>query len=187
VLVDLNKSASQEGIVEFIKEPGGEVWVAEAPNWVADSGPLLKIAVTPDAIRQRAHRSFRYMVGQQYGVLGPGLIFAQHVFQGLKREAYVRDDSLAGEKKLAITWAAKRDAYFAGDAFDGRLEYQPAPENRVFVVYVSPNEMLDEFPSIFGWAEHWTWLAADPNTEGAPINWQTRYNRRIWCNLPQRH
>ena len=90
------------------------------------------------------------------------------------------DRLLAGEKKLVITWAAKRDAYFAGDPFNGRLEYSPAPENRVFAVYVSPNEMLDEFPSIAGWAEHWTWIAADPGTPGAPIDWRTRYDRRIW-------
>jgi hypothetical protein len=175
------RSASQEGIVEFIKEPGGEVWITEAPNWLADSSSPLKIAISLDAIRLRARRGFRHMVGQMYGVLGPGLILAQHVFQGLKREAYVRDDSLAGEKKLAITWAANRDAYFAGDPFNGHLEYRTAPENRVFAVYLSPNEMLDDFPSIFGWAEHWTWIAADPLMAGAPIGWQTRYGRRIWA------
>ena len=113
--------------MELIKEPGGEVWVAEAPNWIVDSAPPLKIAITLDAITLRALRGFRHMIGQLYGVLGPGLILAQHVFQGLKREAYVRDDSLAGEKKLAITWAASRDAYFAGDPFNGHLDISPSP------------------------------------------------------------
>jgi hypothetical protein len=174
-----NKTRTRGG-VEFIKEPGGEVWIAEAPNWVDDSEPPLKIAVTLDAIRLRGARGFRHLIGQMYGVLGPGLILAEHVFQGLKREAYVRDDSHAAEKKLAITWAHPQDAYFAGDPFDGRLEYHGAPENRVFAVYVSPNEMIDTFPSIFGWAEHWTWIAADPKTVGAPINWDTRYDRRLW-------
>jgi hypothetical protein len=121
------RARANDGIVEFIKEPGGEVWVAEAPNWESDSGQPLKIAIALDAIGLRARRGFRHMIGQQYGVLGPGLILAEHVFQGLKREAYVRDDSLAGEKKLTITWAATRDAYFAGDPFDGRLEYREAP------------------------------------------------------------
>ena len=166
--------------MEFIREPGGEVWAAEAPNWTGDSRQILKIAITSDAIKRRAQHGFRHMVGQLYGVLGPGLILAHHVFQGLKREAYVRDDSLAGEKKLVVTWTAPRDAFFAGDRFQGRLEYLPAPENSVFAVYVSPNEMIDDYPSIFGWAEHWTWLAADPETVGAPINWRTRYDRMIW-------
>lgn len=166
--------------MEFIKEPGGEIWIAEAPNWLGDSADPLKIGITLDAIRLRAKRGFRHMIGQMYGVLGPGLIFAQHVFQGLKREAFVRDDSRAAEKKLAITWAAQRDAYFAGDQFSGYLEYRAVPENTVFAVYVSPNEMVDEFPSIFGWAEHWTWIGSDSKTEGAPIDWKTRYDRRIW-------
>jgi hypothetical protein len=110
----------QRIVVEFAREPGGEVWVTDAPNWTGDSREILKIAISLDAIKLRAQHGFRHMVGQLYGVLGPGLIFAQHVFQRLKREAYVRDDSLAGEKKLAITWAAKQDAVFAGDAFDGQ-------------------------------------------------------------------
>ena len=80
--------------MEFIREPGGEVWSADAPNWTIDSGPPLKVAIALDAIKWRTWRGLRHIVGQQYGVLGPGLILAQHIFQGLKREAYVRDDSL---------------------------------------------------------------------------------------------
>jgi hypothetical protein len=52
------------------KEPGGEVWVAEAPNWTIDSGSPLKIAIAQDAIKWRAQHGFRQMIGQQYGVLG---------------------------------------------------------------------------------------------------------------------
>jgi hypothetical protein len=68
----------------------------------------------------------------------------------------VRGDSHADVNKLAVTWAATRDARFVGAPEDGRLEYLEAPANRVFGVYVSLNKMLDAYPSIFGWAEHWT-------------------------------
>lgn len=40
--------------------------------------------------------------------------------------------------------------------------------------------MLTEFPDIYGWAEHWTWVAADPNEPGAPVDWKTRYDQRLW-------
>lgn len=165
--------------LEFVREPGGAIWVAEAPDWINSSSPL-KIGISQDAIKIRVQRGLRHMVGQLYGVLGPGLILAQHVFQGLKRDMYVRNDSHADVKKLAITWAHPRDAFFAGDPFAARLEYLPAPENRVFGVYVSPNEMIEEFPSILGWAEHWTWIAADPNTAAAPFGWAQRYEKRLW-------
>jgi hypothetical protein len=174
-------SEGERPALALLKEPGGVVWVAEAPNWIGSGSPL-KIGISQDAMKGQIGRGLRHMVGQLYGVIGPGLIMAQHVFQGLKRDMYVRNDSRADVKKLAITWAHPGDAVFLGDQFAGELEYGLAPKDRVFAVYVSPNEMLDTFPSIHGWAEHWTWIAADRNTPGAPINWDTRFERRIWTN-----
>lgn len=166
--------------LEIAQEKGGPVWVAEAPDWTGEVGKPLLIGITPDAVKLRTGRGLRHMTGQLYGVLGPGLIMAEHVFRGLKRDMRVRDDNNADAKKLAVTWAAPRDAVFAGGEFDGTLSFTPASKDRVFCVYISPNEMLQEFPSIFGWAEHWTWIAADPGTAGAPIGWRERYDSRIW-------
>lgn len=163
----------------LVNEHGGTIWVAEAPDWTGSGHPL-RIGISQEAVSTHAGRGLRHMVGQLYGVLGPGLILAEHVFQGLKRDMLVRGDSHADVNKLAITWAHPRDAVFAGDPSDGRLEYLPAPADRVFGVYVSPNEMLDDYPSIYGWAEHWTWIAADPATPGAPVDWRTRYDTRLW-------
>lgn len=166
--------------LELAKEPGGTIWVAEAPDWVEQGHPI-KIGISQDAIRQHAGRGLRHIIGQLYGVLGPGLILAEYVFQGLKRDMLLRGDSHADVNKLAITWAAARDARFVGDPFAGGLEYLTAPPDRVFGVYVSPNEMLEDYPSIFGWAEHWTWIAADPETPGAPVGHRTRYDRQLWA------
>jgi len=168
--------------LEFIQQPGGVVWIAEAPNWLDAKGEPLKIGIAQDAIRGLADRGFRTKVGQLYGVVGPGLIFAEHVYQGLKRDMYVRGDSRADVKKLAITWRYQRDATWVGDAFTGGIEYHAVPNNRVFAVYASPNEMLENFPSICGWAEHWTWLPADQTIKGAPIDWNTRFEKELWVN-----
>lgn len=155
--------------------------MTDAINWTGDGlGDSKKIGISPEAIIARADRGLRRQIGQMYGVVGPGLIMAQHVFRGLRRGMLVRGDDEAAAKKLAITWAAKRDATFAGDRFDGRLEYVSAPENCVFAVYVSPNEMLETYPDIYGWAEHWTWIAADPELSGAPVDWRNRYDSRVW-------
>ena len=140
------------------------VWATDAPDWTGrNPRGTLTIAVTEKARSARTERGLRYAIGQMYGVVGTGLIHAQHVFQGLKRDMLVGDDDAADDKKLSVTWAARRDAVFAGDKFNGHLEYLETPANRVFAVYVSPNEMLKEFPEIYGWAEHWTWIAADPS------------------------
>ena len=142
----------------------------------------LKIGITNDAIATRASRGLSWQVGQMYGVLGPGLIFAKHVFQGLKRGMYVRNDTQADAKKLAVSWDANEDAQWVGGPHDGTIEFCPSPDGSVFVVYISPNQMIQQFPDIYGWAEHWTWVAGDPSVPGAPIESETRYETRLWSS-----
>ncbi len=115
-----------------------------------------------------------------HGVVGTGLIFTEHVFKGLKRDMYVRKDRDAAKNKLALTWKAGRDAYLVGPAHDCRVEFHPAAPGTVFAVYISINAMLKDFPAIYGWAEHWTWIDDDPDVVGAPIDWQDRYDEQLW-------
>lgn len=164
----------------FLVQPGGTIRVADAPDWINGSGTPLKIGITDDAIRWGARVGMRVRIGQLYGVVGRSLIFAEHIYQGLKRDMYVRDDGQAAVKKLAMTWAQKQDAIWAGDATTGSVQMLDAPPNRVFVVYVSPNEMLQNFPDVAGWAEHWAWLPADGAIRGAPIDCDSRYDKEIW-------
>lgn len=119
-------------------------------------------------------------MGQLYGIVCPGLIMTQHVFQGLKRPMLVSDDNSADKAKYAFTWAAKKDARLAGDRFNLTVEQMDAPPGRVFVVYISPNQMLEDYPAIWGWIEHWAWVAAHPDLQGAPIEWDTRYDEKKW-------
>jgi len=169
-------------VVELLKQPGSHVWVADAPDWTGSSKSHLRIAVYLPTIVGRAERGLSWQLGQMYGVVGTGLIMTRHVFQGLKRDMYVRDDKDAASKKLVATWAASRDAEIVGDRSNPHLNYVPAPENRVFGVYISPNEMLTDYPDIDGWAEHWAWIAADPDCPGAPIDWNFRYDKKVWSS-----
>lgn len=169
--------------MEPIKQSGGVVWVAEAADWVNNSSGHLNIGITLKGIRARGERGQRFLLGQMYGVVGTGMIMAEHVFQGLKRDMLVREDEQAAVKKLAVTWHARRDAKLVGDRHNCRLQYFDAPEGCVFAVYVSPNEMLEDFPDIYGWAEHWAWIAAAPDLPGAPVDWQTRYDSLIWSKI----
>jgi hypothetical protein len=107
-----------------------------------------------------------------YGVVGPGLMFTQHVF---RRDKYVADDQNAAGKKFIATWAAKRDAVLEGDRCAPTLSDVDAPSGRVFAVYISLNETLTYFPDIY----HWAWIAADAKLAGAPVEWDTRYDKKL--------
>jgi hypothetical protein len=86
----------------------------------------------------------------------------------------------AASTRLVASLAQQRDARLVGTRQNPELEYLEAPRNKVFVVAISRNELLKDFPQIYGWIEHWTWVAADPDETGAPIDWKTRYDKRIW-------
>ncbi|PPC87148.1 MAG: hypothetical protein CTY31_05055 [Hyphomicrobium sp.] len=141
----------------------------------------------PQQVIRDASLGLTFYLGQLYGIVGPGLIFTQHLFEGLRRDMMVGDDGKAASRKLAATWTQARDAKLAGnDPHNLHLEHFPAEPNRVFCVYISRNEMLESFPEIYGWLEHWTWIAADPNVPGAPIDFESRYDRQLWGPVSHR-
>jgi len=98
----------------------------------------------------------------------------------------VSDNDCADKAKYAFTWDAKKDALLGGDKFSPFVEHMDAPPGRVFVVYISPNEMLEKYPDIWGWIEHWAWVSADPDLEGAPIDWKKRYEEKVWSRADQK-
>jgi hypothetical protein len=89
----------------------------------------------------------------------------------------VGENEDADREKLVFTWKARRDAYMTAE---GELHYRAAEVDTVFFVLVTPNGRLSEFPDIFGWAEHWGWLPEAANLSGAPVDYQTRYDIRLW-------
>lgn len=92
----------------------------------------------------------------------------------------VEDDRNAAAKKFAATWAHPNDARLIERDGEHKIIALPAPDKKVFTVYISPNEMIGTFPDLFGWIEHWTWISEDPRRPGAPIDWQARYDEMIW-------
>lgn len=161
-----------------LKELGGDLWAAEAIDFRSpDPRAILKLGITKKAIATRASRGQSWSLGQLYGIIEPGLIMADHLFQGLRRPMSVNGNSRADETKLVFTWAARRDAQMTRD---GELNYVAAPVNAVFFVIASPNGDTSSFPGIFGWIENWGWLQAHPDLPGAPVQYDSRYDSRLW-------
>ena len=98
----------------------------------------------------------------------------------------VDDDMSADQQKLAFIWTPRHDAKMSADGMS--VERVAAPPNSAFFVHVSPNDHLNAYPEIFGWAEHWGWVDLSPSPStgpsptliGAPIDWETRYDSRLW-------
>lgn len=172
---------------QVMMAPGGEPWFAETIDWRStDPNAVLKIGVPKAAIARRAGRGQTWALGQMYGVLATGLINVEHIFEGLRRPMCVENNMSADETKLTFVWTPRHDAKMSADGM--AFERVAAPPQSVFFVHVSPNTQLTEFPEIFGWAEHWGWVdlspspspALSPSLSGAPIDWETRYDRRLW-------
>lgn len=164
-----------------LKTSDGSNWFAETINWSSlDPNSVLKIGVSKASIQAHADRGLTWAIGQLYGVVATGIISAEHIFQGLRRPMSVNGDGAADQRKYVFTWSAHRDAQMSRE---GELTYHAAPLNSVFFVIVSPNGNQIRHPEIFGWAERWGWLDAHSALRGAPIDYDSRYDVRIWSKV----
>lgn len=176
--------------MELLYEEGGPVHVIQAPLWeparAVDRRDHLLVALTPLSIQDRGKRGLSWQLGQLYGVVDTGLITSKLLYRGLKRGMHVGDSPDAAPHKMAATWPAPRDAQLVMERGEGRLEFKAAPAGHVFCAYISPNQMLTEFPSVYGWLERWHWVVGDNDAPGAPIGWKERYDESVWPT-PLRH
>lgn len=161
-----------------LMDAGGGVWCAEAVDYRSvDPHAVLKLGISKNAILNRARRGQTWALGQLYGVVAPGLIMTDHIFQGLRRPMSVNGDSQADEAKLVFTWAARQDAQMTRE---GELRFVAAPIETVFFTIASPNGDRNQHPDIFAWIENWGWLQAHSTLSGAPTEYDTRYDARVW-------
>jgi len=166
-------------MVDILKTIDGDIWHCDAPNWNnGDSNKTLRIGISKKGIANRAGRGQLWSLGQLYGVVATGLIFTQHVFQGLRRPMFVEGNKEADEIKQIFTWKAQWDARLLPDA--SNFERFPAEPGTVFFVHVSPCSDPTKYSGIYGWADHWGWVKEDGSLPGAPIDYGTRYDKRIW-------
>ncbi len=167
--------------MELLKQRGGYVWIAEAPNYLGDGNSgSLNIGVSKSSVDKKFTRGNRWMLGQWYGIAQPELVSTRRIYKGLKREMYLDHNPDAAGEKLIFILSPASDCYLAGDKFNPYKQYCGAPEGCVFAIIVSVNRNLNDYPDIHGWAENWTWLPADPAVQHAPIDFKSRYDDEIW-------
>ncbi len=149
------------------------------PVNAADSMEVRRLKFSPASFQNRNRLALRTEIAQGYGIIVQGMIMARHVFRGLKRGVYDGSDENQGPKKLAYSWRPAYDCLWLGDKFSGRIERVNPPKDRVFVVIVSPNSAVN-VGTPAGWINRWNWVYEDELLKEAPIDWQKRYDRKIW-------
>ncbi len=118
-------------------------------------------------------------IAQFYNLVMPGIILANHIFEGLERPLYCDDNEHGDQNKRIYTWRPVHDF-----EYDSRRKKQiviSAPRGKVFAVIVTPNTRhADDYPNIKAWIDRWNWVDEDEELNDAPSNWVDRYNRKIW-------
>jgi hypothetical protein len=169
---------------QYLKHAGTEMLIAEAKVPLPDGGVKDGLlAIRAQDLKRLWQRGQRFAIIQLYKLVIPGIILSKHIFQGLRRPLLT--DGLPNADKTK--WIYSRRPQFdwmPSEPTDGgadRSARTSAPEGKVFVVIVSPNERHQaEFPMVDGWLDHWNWVQQDDGLAEAPSNWLERYDRKVW-------
>jgi len=159
--------------------------VVEGPSLDGKDGKptseVAKYAITKEVLEGLAERKQFHAIAQLYGLVIPGLILSQHLFQGLNRYLYCDGEPKGDCTKYIFSRKPAYDYVWEGGKH-GKETKKFAPNDQVFVLLVSKNngKHRDAFPDIGGWIEHWNWVDEDPALEDAPLNWVDRYDRKVW-------
>jgi hypothetical protein len=168
------------GKPEIIHKNGEVAYLID--GWSVDdpaNPQVVKFGILQTDTRKRSDRGQNSALAQFAGIVAPGLILARHIFRGLNRPLYA-DGSMQGDaRKLVHTW---RPAYdFEWPNRFGEPQRMTAPDNCVFVVLVSKNERhIGKWPEVYGWIDRWNWVFEDPRLPGAPIDWDSRYEEKLF-------
>jgi hypothetical protein len=141
---------------------------------------VVKFGILQKDTKKRYDRGQNSALAQFDGIVAPGLIMVQHIFRGLKRPLCTDGDMKGDTKKLVHTWLPAND-------FDWANRYErprrlASVANCVFVVLISTNHdrHLEEWPEVYGWIDRWNWVYEDAYLRGAPLNWISRYEEKLF-------
>ena len=162
--------------MEFIPTELGGYYHTRCPNFLRAEGKTsLTIAISSAAMKRRCDRGMSTQLGQAYGIVNTGAILAKYAHRGLRRRMLVAGNKNADEEKYALILNPEHDARLSGPAENWEIVRIAAPEQQVFVLYLSENSMKSEYPDVDLWLEHWAWVDCDPNDPSQPYDYQTRY------------
>jgi hypothetical protein len=141
--------------------------VIQAPS-PFDPNNTVKLGIRSDTLKSYISHQLATSIAQYYGLVQDGLRNARHAFRGLKRPLLLGDDAKADQSVVVYTWRSRVDYPDTLTALVGR----------VFVVLVREEEPNDH--EITGAVEHWNWVREDRALPHAPVDWESRYDKKLW-------
>jgi hypothetical protein len=160
--------------------PYADIVVARSP---ADPEQTVKLGLGEACLQQNFRFGLSTAIAQYYGMVQDGMNSAVHLFQGIKRPLMYGNDKEVDKSVLVYSWRPVTDFMWAGSRFDGRVIRKVPPEGRVFVVLVMPESQPIDFPGVgkvMGSIEKWNWVKEDPFLSNAPVDWNKRYDKKLW-------
>jgi len=146
-------------------------------------GPPGKVVKLGVERLNRLKLNLRTEISQYWGIIKPGLITAEHIFQGLERGLYYKGNMEADQDVFIYTWKPPLDFVWQGNRISGKPVGRDPSKDKVFAVlvclYDSPVD-TELFGQIRGSIEHWSWLKESDQLPSAPFNWEKRYGRKVW-------
>ena len=168
--------------MKTIQRVGPYLDIVEAPSPETYLS-VVKLGVRSDSFEGLMHQNLVTTVAQYYGIVQAGILDAMHAFAGLNRPLMHAGDMEADKSVIVYSWRPEVDYVWTRGRFDGIPVSKTPPANRVFVVLVREEKQPNDYAgygSIFGSIERWNWVMEDPNLLYAPVDWQSRYKRRLW-------
>ena len=158
---------------------------ADIVEALSPSNPDLKVllGLRETAFQQNFRLHLATAIAQYHGLVQDGLVNAQHLFLGLKRNLMEGDDLTLGESVLVYCWRPEKNFIWSGSPEDGRITWKIPPSDEVFVVLVRPEPQPETFSNVgtvVGSIEKWNWVKEDPGLLGAPIDSADRFVQKHW-------
>lgn len=151
--------------------------IVEAPS-PSDPRVVVKFGVRHETFLKFKERGLATAIAQYYGIVQEQLIVAEHAFRGLKRPLMLEGDMDADRPVLAYAWRSRVDFEWSGSPHDGYPERLIPPDGQTFVVLVR-EEQPNSF-GVLGSIEKWNWVREDLSLPQAPVDWQQRYDQKLW-------
>lgn len=168
----------ESGELKQIKENGEFLYLVDGVDPV---GQVKNFGIAKRELEKIYNRGSNIRLAQFLKIVVPGLVLAEHIFQGLKRPLCDGKDMNAADSKLAFSWKPEWDYWWNNaDRFESReLQFRESPDGKIFVVIVSPNSKKNNFPSVDYWIERWSWVRQSGTLAKAPVDWEIRYDKKL--------
>jgi hypothetical protein len=160
-----------------IQAAAGYADIVKARSHV-DPNVIVEVGIKDSTFRKFESTKQATKVAQYYGNVQDGLIEAQHAFLGLKRPHELDGDMNADKRVIIYSWRPEYDWVWLGSRSASLPERRSPPPRLVFAVLMLLENQEEQ--GVSGSIVQWNWIAEDSKISQAPLDWESRYQEKLW-------